>query len=626
MAADTGELSVRGRRPVAGKRKTRIQGDLRLQVSTTLGEAIDAQRDAVPRFTQGQRKAGWRTLALVAAVLWTHWACAAGTGATVSGVVRDVSGAVQMGALVQVLAGDSSTVGTAFTDARGRYAIENLNAGRYLVRASQSLYVPVTRTDVQLRMGAKAVVNLTMAALFDTAAWLPATRRSADEPADDWRWTLRSSANRPILRVVDGGLGIEVSAEGSGRTGATTEARAWVGERTGWFGEGGTHSVLAIHHSLAGDHGDGMIWADAASSPYGLSQRLETAFEDRAGVDGAARTVLSYQSHPELAETGEAGGMQVLAITSARRMNLADALTVEVGGRMEAVHTSESGIVAQPFVRVTAHPKGVWTLRYRMASDRQVQGFDQVAAGESDVPVALVRNGKLALESGRHQEVALGRQIGRGTVELAYYHDALQNVAVAGVLSTQPSPSLALAAGPSATPEGWVADRTSGALRTLANGYQTSGARVTWSTPVASGMWVAAEYSTGDALSPEAPASKLGRTPAEMLRPRSGQAASVALKGQVLETGTRIHAAYRWQTDGTVSAVNPYGQFSGESFLGCGVRQSLLRSHGATGLDATIDVTNLLAQGYRPYLSADGQTVYFAQTPRTVQAGLSFTF
>ncbi len=43
-------------------------------------------------------------------------------------------------------------------------------------------------------------------------------------------------------------------------------------------------------------------------------------------------------------------------------------------------------------------------------------------------------------------------------------------------------------------------------------------------------------------------------------------------------------------------------------------------------LDATIDVTNLLAQGYRPYLSADGQTVYFAQAPRAIQAGLSFTF
>jgi hypothetical protein len=37
-------------------------------------------------------------------------------------------------------------------------------------------------------------------------------------------------------------------------------------------------------------------------------------------------------------------------------------------------------------------------------------------------------------------------------------------------------------------------------------------------------------------------------------------------------------------------------------------------------------VTNLLAQGYQPFLSADGHTLFLAQSPRTIQAGLSFTF
>ena len=552
-------------------------------------------------------------------VLWVPSAAAAATGAAVSGVVRDVSGAVQMGALVQVLAGDTSTVGTAFTDAQGRYAIGNLSAGKYLVRASQSLYVPVTRGNVQLRTGAKAVVNLTMAALFDTAAWLPAMRRGPEEPADDWRWTLRSSANRPILRVVGDGSVIEVSAEAPGsRSAAATQAREWVVNRTGAFGEGGTHSVLAIHHRLTGERGDGMLWADSAASAYGLSQRIETGFETSAGVDGAARTMIRYESHPELLAAGDAGGLQVLAITSARRMNLGDALVVEAGGSLEAAHAGASGVMAYPFVRVTAHPMGVWTLRYRMASDRQVQGFDEVAAGQSDVPVALVRNGKLALESGRHQEIALGRRMGRGTVELAYYHDALANVAVSGVSGTQNGEAAAIA-------NGWMVDRTTGALRMLASGYSSNGTRVTVSTPVTSGMWLAAEYSTGAAVSADGQGTPQ-QSVMEALRPRSAQAAGIAVKGKVVETGTRMHAAYRWQTAGTVSAVNPYGELSGEAFLSCGVRQSLLRNRSVGGLDATIDVTNLLAQGYRPYLSADGQTVYFAQAPRAIQAGLSFTF
>ena len=54
-------------------------------------------------------------------------------------------------------------------------------------------------------------------------------------------------------------------------------------------------------------------------------------------------------------------------------------------------------------------------------------------------------------------------------------------------------------------------------------------------------------------------------------------------------------------------------------------------THGCIALnpdvdEATIDVTNLLAEGYRPFLSADGRTLYLAQSPRTIRAGLSFSF
>ena len=59
----------------------------------------------------------------------------------------------------------------------------------------------------------------------------------------------------------------------------------------------------------------------------------------------------------------------------------------------------------------------------------------------------------------------------------------------------------------------------------------------------------------------------------------------------------------------------------------CYLRQALrLGNLLPAGLDATIDVTNLLAQGYRPFLSTDGKTLFLAEAPRTLQAGLAFTF
>jgi len=111
------------------------------------------------------------------------------------------------------------------------------------------------------------------------------------------------------------------------------------------------------------------------------------------------------------------------------------------------------------------------------------------------------------------------------------------------------------------------------------------------------------------------------------MKAQTAQAGTIAIKGKLKATNTRIRASYRLQPTRFVSAVDPYSSFSDQSFFSCQLRQPI--HWGArlpSGLEATIDVTNLLAQGYRPFLSADGQTLYFAQAPRTVQGGLSFTF
>jgi hypothetical protein len=111
------------------------------------------------------------------------------------------------------------------------------------------------------------------------------------------------------------------------------------------------------------------------------------------------------------------------------------------------------------------------------------------------------------------------------------------------------------------------------------------------------------------------------------LHAEAAQAATVAVKGRVVRTGTKLRAAYRWQTDHTVTAVGPYEANSNQSYLSFYVGQELRWGDRLPGgLEATIDVTNLLAEGYQPFLSADGRTLFLAQSPRTIQGGLSFRF
>ncbi len=425
-------------------------------------------------------------------------------GAVLSGVVKDSQGVTQMGALVQVLAANSTTVATAFTDHHGHYTIANLAPGAYVVRASQTLFVPVSRGNLQLRSGAMAVVNLTLAALYETTSWLPAERRKANEPDDDWKWTLRSTANRPILRMVEDGEVIEISSSADPDHHRTpeTRAKATVSSGDGGFGRGGVHNIVALR-SLLEDGSDTMLRADVGSSrvpsAYGPSQEFDAGYERRMGYDGAARTVVTYKAHPELLGAGSASGVTVLEVASAQRTNLGDLLEVEAGGSAETVHTVDYTLAAHPFVRLTAHAGKGWTVHYRYATERETQAFDDVTIGRSDVPVALVEQGRLRLDEGRHQELAAAHRGTHGGVEVVYYHDVITRAAVSGGGASGPSvPSSVTQESPIS---GMLVDPTTGTFRTLAAGYTSEGARVTWNAPITTGLWIAAEYSVGSALS-----------------------------------------------------------------------------------------------------------------------------
>jgi hypothetical protein len=174
---------------------------------------------------------------------------------------------------------------------------------------------------------------------------------------------------------------------------------------------------------------------------------------------------------------------------------------------------------------------------------------------------------------------------------------------------------------------GILADSTTGNFRFLSAGYKTQGVNVTLTEPLTPSMWVAVEYATGAGLAAKDGAVMELPTIGSDLAPQAAQTATIALRGRVVHTGTSLRASYRWQPARLVTAVDPYAPFSDQAYFSCYLRQALrLGNLLPAGLDATIDVTNLLAQGYRPFLSADGKTLFLAEAPRTLQAGLAFTF
>jgi hypothetical protein len=134
------------------------------------------------------------------------------------------------------------------------------------------------------------------------------------------------------------------------------------------------------------------------------------------------------------------------------------------------------------------------------------------------------------------------------------------------------------------------------------------------------------QYDLGTALERATDLRSLAEAAAQLHAERA-QAITVSLHGKLTRSGTAVRAEYRWQPDGTLTQVNAYNTDPNEGYLSFYVRQRLGCARFLPhGLDAVVEATNLLEQGYQPVLSPDGRTLFLAQVPRSIQGGVAFNF
>ena len=265
--------------------------------------------------------------------------------------------------------------------------------------AQVRLYIPALRDNLQLRAGAQAVVNLTLNTLFESATWIPAERRKADEPSDDWKWTMRSAANRPILRMTEDGDVIMVSSSVTeSQPKHTDRARAEMTAGDGGFGSSGVHNVFVLDRTL--DDGGGLaVRADVGKQPgptlIGPSTEVSAGYGTRLGFAGAGRAVVSYQTHPELVSSGGTPGLDAMQMSSAQLIKIGDLADVEAGGTFYVVRTAGYASGSRPFFKVTTHPIKDWTIGYRMATSQDLQSFAGLDSLQQALPVAAMYQGRM---------------------------------------------------------------------------------------------------------------------------------------------------------------------------------------------------------------------------------------
>ena len=84
------------------------------------------------------------------------------TGASLSGVVTNQTGAALPDVAVTIKNVDTAETRTIATDGGGRYQAFGLPAGRFEIRAAKQGFADETRTEISLAVGQDATVDITM--------------------------------------------------------------------------------------------------------------------------------------------------------------------------------------------------------------------------------------------------------------------------------------------------------------------------------------------------------------------------------------------------------------------------------------------------------------------------------
>jgi hypothetical protein len=540
---------------------------------------------------------------------------------SISGVVSDSSGVPQIGAVVQLLRpADLSILAIVYTNDKGQFSIPSLLPGRYAVKAIGASFLPSLRENVRVRR--ETVVDLTLNTLYQVMQWLPAQPRAANVQNDDWAWTLRSAANRPLLRWLEDGPLVVVSD--GGNTQPKLKARLMATGNEGTFGESGERLTTSVENTPSGSRALLARVDFEPGSDAGMESML--GFRQDLGMAGSVQSMAAIAIHPEVGSENPENfeNAEEFAIRSLENLNLGDEFEGEFGSEQVvarfAQHSPNTVVAALPFASF-GWRDGNSLIHYRMTTTMPALH----AAGGSEerdyLPALAMRNGVLALAGGLHQEIGWDRETDRSDVALTVFADRVRNPLIEAAAKM-------LAGDEAQAAKNILYDRESGLLETAGPDFSGAGVVATIERRLPRGNSMRFSYANGDALSmavaphPMPLAQVLGAA-----RPRHVQTYSISLSGTLEGTGTKWRASYRWQPDDTVTPVAPFAADSIEPYLNLHLRQPIcMRHEGKDGIEALLDVRNMLAQGYRPYLLSNGSVLLFAQTQRGVRAGLAFTF
>src|SRR5580704_14693455 len=394
------------------------------------------------------RKLGFLIVVVIVTSMALPAWCGTASGAisgVISGYVRDGSGAPQMGAAVEILGSAAQALQTlkVFTDDRGFYSVASLLPGTYSVKVSARSFLPTLREKIGVRAGAKLMVNVTLTTLFEAIQLVP-LRSPVDD--DDWKWTLRSVANRPILRVLEDGSTVVAQ---SGESAADHDLKGTLtflaGSPGQGFGSPDMSAGFAVEHSLLSSgtlrlNGNVGYGAGGQRIPSAV---LRTAYTDRFnGVFEPSVAITALRLNSPDANYMPDESLQALSVTSSDRIVLGDRLEMKLGSELQTIQFMGRVRAFKPFGSADLHITPNTVVEYQYASSVPNMGVenhldDGIESASGDLsetaPRMSITSFTPAVEKAHHQEVSLSQRFGNTSMQVAVYSDHLVDPVLTGV-------------------------------------------------------------------------------------------------------------------------------------------------------------------------------------------------
>jgi hypothetical protein len=548
---------------------------------------------------------------MIAALTLPAWA--ADRPGAISGYVRDASGIPQMGAVVEI-AGSAARTLTVFTDGAGFYSATGLLPGLYSIKVSVPSFLPALREKVGLHAGGNLHLNITLSTLLNAMRVAP-LRGTVEE--DDWKWTLRSAANRPVLRVLDSPA---VNAERQDHD-LKASLSFLAGSAAGGYGSGSDMSTaFSVERSIFSADRVGVTGnvGYGEGLPAAVLHAMYThRLPDGSGPSMAITMRRFAPSDPNLHNAA----LQALALAAGDDVAIGDVLEFKFGSELQTIQFLGHVTAFRPFGSVDLHVSPNTVVEYNYATSlpntRAEKGFDSSPADLSEAdPRVSMANFSTRLERAHHQELNVSHRIGKNKLQVAVFTDHVANTALTGTGDVS-------AAGGFLLP-----DVYSGTFTYAGDTLESRGMRVVLERKLASDLTATLDYAYGGVLDLSKPDVEM-QDARQWITTQRRHAIAGKLSGTVPGARTHWIASYRWVNGSALTPVDMFNSSPGQSdpFLNVFIRQPIptlgfLPAH----MEALVDLRNLLAQGYVPVVGQDGQTVYMVQSARSVRGGVSITF